>query len=465
MNRVDVVLVGSLERAADGSVVQSGTFSTCTLVRAGDMRILVDTSQGYKRDDLLSGLASLGLGPEDVTDVVLTHSHADHVGNLALFPDAVLRMRAEGAFPGAVPVDRDMELAPGVRLVHTPGHTMDSMSVLVEGSSKTAIAGDACPLEANARLMVPPALNCDRPLAVDSLSRLTSWADVLVPGHGPMFSLRPTLKFLNRSDGYRMDMDQDAPETILYECPDCGDVTEHDMLKARFVKAGVSGTFRCRECGRVFSGTIRLPRNVPVKVLLSDGDTTSTTHTILKDDEIVEEGDEFDLEDGRHVKVTYIATKDGARRRSVQAPEIASLWVKAFGNLKVKVSVNDGRRTIPLYSEAEPDDEFAIGMILHLDDHDAVIHAIKTTNRLIRRGSAEARDITRIYAKMIHNGVVGDIDENEDVEAWDDMTDGGSMDLEDDRARRRRQHSSGRMYSRTSEMFLDFTTWVAASSV
>lgn len=55
--------------------------------------ILVDTGWGDKQDDkffrhvhlhggerLLSGLAKRGFAPEDITDVVLTHLHADHCG-------------------------------------------------------------------------------------------------------------------------------------------------------------------------------------------------------------------------------------------------------------------------------------------------------------------------------------------------------------------------------------------------
>lgn len=226
-------------------------------------------------------------------------------------------------------------------------------------------------------------------------------------------------------------MENGLPECVLCECPDCNNVTEHDILKARFVKSGMSGTFRCKSCGRIFSGNIKLPRNVPVKVMLSDDDVTTTTHTILKEDEIVSVGDEFDLEDGRHVKVTYVEKRDGSRKKRVQAPDIAVLWVKMFGNLKVKVSVNDGRKTLPMFVEAEPDDEFTVGMMMHFENNDAVLHAIKTTNRLIRKGSAEARDITRIYAKMKHGGMKHTIDEDEDFESWDDLTDGGAMDLDE----------------------------------
>ena len=66
----------------------------------------------------------------------------------------------------------------------------------------------------------------------------------------------------------------EMPDTIYNECPDCGDVTEHKILKAKMGNFNVNGTFQCKECGRVFSGVIRLPKEFEVKVLLSDGDLT-----------------------------------------------------------------------------------------------------------------------------------------------------------------------------------------------
>lgn len=225
-------------------------------------------------------------------------------------------------------------------------------------------------------------------------------------------------------------MEDELPDTIFYECPDCGEVTEHRILRGRLGKSNVTGTFQCTECGRVFTGTIRLPRDLTVKVMLSDQDVTEVTKTVIKEDEVVEVGDEFDLEDGRHVKVTFIDRVDGSRRKSCPAPEIKSLWVKNFGQLRVKVSINDYKRTYPMYVEAEPDDEFTVGMIMNFDSWDAVIHAIKTHNKLIRRGTAEARDVVRIYGKKLSaDRHEADIDEAEpfDESQYDD----GTMDLDE----------------------------------
>ena len=224
----------------------------------------------------------------------------------------------------------------------------------------------------------------------------------------------------------------DMPDTIYNECPDCGDVTEHKILKAKMGNFNVNGTFQCKACGRVFSGVIRLPKEFEVKVLLSDGDLTETTQTMLREDEIVAVGDEFDLDDGRYVQITYIELPDGSRKKKVPATEVKALWVKAFGVLMVKVSVNDYKKTYPMLCEAEPDDEFTVGMFMHFDLWDCVIHAIKTKDRLLRKGTAEARDIVRIYAKIRHrDGTTAPMDDSEFDDEQFEFADDAVMDFEE----------------------------------
>lgn len=193
---------------------------------------------------------------------------------------------------------------------------------------------------------------------------------------------------------------REMPEFIYYQCPICDDVTDHMILKGRMGKDNITGTFRCEECGRVFSESIKIPRQFMVKVMFSDGDITETTETQMESDEIVMVGDEFYLDDGRRVVVTYMDVENGSRVKKCQADKIMKLWVKQFDVLNVKVSVNDNRKTYSLRVEADPDDEFSVGMILSFEEFDCVVHAIKTKTRLVRRGSAEAREITRIYGKI-----------------------------------------------------------------
>lgn len=193
---------------------------------------------------------------------------------------------------------------------------------------------------------------------------------------------------------------REMPDTIVYVCPDCGEETEHQILKGRMGKATLEGTFRCNECGKVTSETIRIPEILQVPVIYSDGDVSEPATTTLESNDIVELDDEFEMDDGRKVCVTYIEVGDGRRVKKAVATDIKKLWVKRFDILSVKVSVNDSGRTYPLRVQAEPDDEFVVGSMLKFEDFDCLIHAIKTKHSLVRHGAAEARDITRIYGKI-----------------------------------------------------------------
>ncbi len=190
------------------------------------------------------------------------------------------------------------------------------------------------------------------------------------------------------------------PDTLYYECPVCDDYTEHQILKGRMGKASIEGTFRCNECGKITSETVKIPELIEVPVIFSDGDQSAPAKTTIESNDIIAVDDELFMDDGRRVCVTHIDVADGSRKKKALATDVKKLWVKQFDILSIKVSVNDGRKTYPLRVEAEPDDEFVVGTQLEFDDFDCLIHAIKTKNSLVKRGSAEARDITRIYGKI-----------------------------------------------------------------
>jgi N-acyl homoserine lactone hydrolase len=130
-------------------------------------RVLVDTGLTQLHpavDDMDPRLRPLSEQDFDVAGVdivVNTHLHFDHCGGNHLFagkPTYVQRQELEDArsledytirewveAPGVqyVPVDGELELLPGVRLVPAPGHTRGSQIVVVEtGGSPVVLCGD-----------------------------------------------------------------------------------------------------------------------------------------------------------------------------------------------------------------------------------------------------------------------------------------------------------------------------------
>lgn len=186
---LDILTVGHLVKEND---VVKEAHSTSTLIRSGDRTIVVDTSSRERRDAIKHSLKSLKVLPKDVDIVVTTHAHGDHMGNDDMFPKAQFIVHEEeGPIEGHRIMDGDiLEIAPGVVIVHTPGHSRGSISVFVEGDQRYAVTGDAVPLEDNFRRMVPPGIHFDREIALQSINRVGEFADIIVPGHGYPFPVR-----------------------------------------------------------------------------------------------------------------------------------------------------------------------------------------------------------------------------------------------------------------------------------
>jgi glyoxylase-like metal-dependent hydrolase (beta-lactamase superfamily II) len=144
------------------------------LIRTGDRTVLVDAGVGtidngkYAGGGFLDSLRGLGVTPDEVTDVLFTHLHFDHVGwatkkGEVVFPNATYRVHSADwahfvesadAEPGAVrklsPLASRLEtftndgaLAPGLSARHTPGHTPGStVYVVADGDERALLLGD-----------------------------------------------------------------------------------------------------------------------------------------------------------------------------------------------------------------------------------------------------------------------------------------------------------------------------------
>ena len=175
--RVYPLKPGSILKDDTGSILDAR--SSVTLISTGMRRIIVDTGLKGEKTIILERLAERGLKPEDIDSVINTHTHQDHIGNNFLFTRAKVLFPKEGDL-----------VAPGVQIMETPGHSMDSISVVVKSQNVVVLAGDALPTFSNYLKGVPPAHHVDRGLACRSMSRILKIADVVIPGHDCPFSVR-----------------------------------------------------------------------------------------------------------------------------------------------------------------------------------------------------------------------------------------------------------------------------------
>jgi glyoxylase-like metal-dependent hydrolase (beta-lactamase superfamily II) len=183
--------------------------------------ILIDTGWGDKQDEkffrhvylhngegLISGLNNRGYKPEDITDVVLTHLHADHCGGGVIrsktgtgyeltFPDAIYHVsltqwewaaknnpREEDAFleENILPImqsgrlsleDEECELFEGFSVRIYYGHTPGLMIPFISYKGKTLVyTGDLIPTVAHLPLIWNMSYDIESLKTIDEKSKL-----------------------------------------------------------------------------------------------------------------------------------------------------------------------------------------------------------------------------------------------------------------------------------------------------
>jgi glyoxylase-like metal-dependent hydrolase (beta-lactamase superfamily II) len=139
-------------------------------------------------------LDAASAGDRRVTQIVLTHGHLDHSAGAARFAeltgapvgalDPARRLGREGFGAGTVLDAGGCEL----RVVATPGHTADSLSLLL-GADGALLTGDTV-LGRGTTVIAEDGSLGDYLRTLDELRRLADDAGlrVLLPGHGPLLS-------------------------------------------------------------------------------------------------------------------------------------------------------------------------------------------------------------------------------------------------------------------------------------
>jgi glyoxylase-like metal-dependent hydrolase (beta-lactamase superfamily II) len=178
--QVDVVLDGSLTSTGGGVV------STCTLIRDGGRTIVVDPGMAPGASAILEPLAALGVRPEDVTDVVLSHHHPDHTMYAGLFSNAAIHDHW-AIYRGTHWEDSECDgriLSPSVCLARTPGHTAEDLATIIGTPDGVVVC-------THSWFHATSAIADEDPESEDGLRASRSWileiADLIVPGHGPAF--------------------------------------------------------------------------------------------------------------------------------------------------------------------------------------------------------------------------------------------------------------------------------------
>ena len=140
------------------------------LLRTGGHTVLVDAGcddmAGFVLRDFIGpveALRRLGVAPEDVTDVIITHAHEDHMAGVCHFPGAHVYVQRQEYERGrrylaqgqtVTCFDDELTPFPGVRIVKIGGHSIGSCVVELEG--RTVLCGDEVYSRRNLTELIPP---------------------------------------------------------------------------------------------------------------------------------------------------------------------------------------------------------------------------------------------------------------------------------------------------------------------
>ena len=190
-----------------------------------------------------------------------------------------------------------------------------------------------------------------------------------------------------------------APSAIHTPCPNCGE-TLHRVLKGKMTgrkEIIFEGVVKCQACGRVSDITLREPRTIKVKFIVSWMDASERIEMEIEPDTVIRLGDILETEAGK-VKVTAIES-EGRRVPEVLAKGVETVWAKKADEIRLKVSVSQGRRIRSASVFVPPDREVRVGDILEMGKGKFVVERIKVSGRMLYKGGAVAVDIVRIYAR------------------------------------------------------------------
>jgi glyoxylase-like metal-dependent hydrolase (beta-lactamase superfamily II) len=230
-----------MERVHEGTYRLGSSHHNFYVVVDGGKATVIDAGCFKEWPVLVSGLAEIGLGPDDVEAIIVTHAHADHIGFGKEAQDNGLRVkvheheepRALGTYEGKTAItpmqmplwkpavwgflvallkvgilkqpalesvetftDGEVLDLPGrPRVIHTPGHTEGHASFLV---GSTLFSGDAVVMQdlfgrdRTTPFVMQDAFHNDPRLVWESLDVVAGIrAERVLPGHGDPFPGTP----------------------------------------------------------------------------------------------------------------------------------------------------------------------------------------------------------------------------------------------------------------------------------
>ncbi len=189
---------------------------------------------------------------------------------------------------------------------------------------------------------------------------------------------------------------------ITAYCPECAEDCEWEVLSDSREQ-----TVRCTQCGHVMK--IRKEKAqgpVLLKTIVShEGGSAVCGIEMMPDDECFVD-DRLVAECGEEafgVQVTSIE-KGPKRVNRAKAKDITALWTRVIDEVVVRISVHNGRQTIPLYKVCDGEEFFVVGEVYDVKGKRFRITHLKLRDGPLMRKEGwktVAHRIKRVYGNRI----------------------------------------------------------------
>ena len=142
------------------------------LIKENEKLILVDagceTMPGFDMKDFIGpikALKNIGISPKEITDVIITHAHHDHIECVKYFENAVIHIQKDEYKYGKTYIpskfnlnlfDNEFYITKNVKVINIGGHSIGSCIVEIYKDKKIyVVSGDECYLRENLTQKIP----------------------------------------------------------------------------------------------------------------------------------------------------------------------------------------------------------------------------------------------------------------------------------------------------------------------
>jgi N-acyl homoserine lactone hydrolase len=213
-------------RAEPGKTVNTACY--IWYIESSGIKILVDAgadaadfaARGAVETDIISvkaGLGTMNLTPEEIDIVIVTHLHCDHIALSHLYKNALFLIQKKEWEYAQKPhpidaalyspsfyndlnrqlIDGDKQIAPGISVLLTPGHSPGGQSVVIDTLAGKAVITGFCAtqdtfiptpaMEKRGWEVTIPLIHQDTVQTYNSVLEVKLRADIVIPLHDPAF--------------------------------------------------------------------------------------------------------------------------------------------------------------------------------------------------------------------------------------------------------------------------------------